>query len=87
MKKQIAIDAKTFDRLFDEGGDMSDYLDMESSRLFYGPEGSGTMIKRDVLVELSLGNLIRTTRRAQEKGCTVSELIESWIKERLEREE
>ncbi len=81
MKKPISIDAEELDRLFDEGGDISEYLG--ESRLYYGPKGSGHKFCRKLEVSLNPAISNRLEQMANDRGCAPEVLVERWVREKV----
>lgn len=75
---QKAITAEEFDRRFDDGKDVSEYLDWSSVRR------PGQELKR-VTIDLPGWTLMRLDKEAQRLGVTRHALIKIWIAERLEK--
>ena len=78
MTARKTITAEEFDRRFDNGEDVSDYLDWSSARR------PGQEFKR-VTVELPAWTLMRLDTEARRLGVTRQALIKIWIAERLEK--
>lgn len=71
------ITAEEFDRKFDDGEDISAYLDWsKATRPNLEPVEMTVVVKR--------GTLLRLDRRAKELGLSRDALLESWLTEKLE---
>ncbi len=75
-KKTKTITAEEFDRIFDEGGDVMPYLDLENIRR------PGLEIKR-VNVDFPVWMIHSLDREAQRLGITRQAVIKTWLAERL----
>lgn len=79
MSNKSWISAEEFDRIFDEGEeDVLQYFDMDNIRR----PGRET---RTVAVDLPVRVLEAVEQQSQATGSSVSELLELWIEERVER--
>ena len=79
MSNKSWIRAEEFDRIFDEGEeDVLQYFDMDNIRR----PGRET---RTVAVDLPVRVLEAVEQQSQATGSSVSELLELWIEERVER--
>lgn len=78
MTARKTITAEEFDRRFDDGEDMSEFVDWSSARR------PGQELKR-VTIESPAWNLMRLDNEAQRLGVTRQALIKIWIAERLEK--
>lgn len=72
------ISAKELDRRFDDGEDISDYIDWSSAR-------RPGLEKKRVNVDFTEGTVRRLDREAQARGVTRQALIKMWITDRLDR--
>ncbi|MGE6741596.1 type II toxin-antitoxin system BrnA family antitoxin [Allorhizobium pseudoryzae] len=71
------ITAEEFDRKFDNGEDISAYVDWsKATRPNLDPVEMTVVVKR--------GTLLRLDRRAKELGLSRDALLESWLTEKLE---
>jgi CopG antitoxin of type II toxin-antitoxin system len=71
------ISAEEFDRRFDDGEDMADYIDWSSARK------PGLELKR-VNVDFPLWMIARLDREAKRRGVTRQALIKMWLSDRLD---
>jgi hypothetical protein len=71
------IDAEEFDRLFDEGGDVSSYVDWESA------QRPGLQPRR-VNVDFPEWMVRDLDYQAKKRGVTRQALIKMWLADRLE---
>ena len=79
MSNKSWISAEEFDRIFDEGEeDVLQYFDMDNIRR----PGRET---RTVAVDLPVRVLEAVEQQSQATGSSVSELLELWIEERVQR--
>ena len=77
MKKQDKkISAKDFDRRFDSGEDMADFLDVKKAQV-------NKHIQR-INVDIPMPFLMRIHREAERIGVSRTALIKLWLSERLE---
>ena len=77
MKKQDKkISAKDFDRRFDDGEDMADFIDIKKARV-------NKRIQR-INVDIPTPFLMRIDREAEKIGVARTALIKLWLSERLE---
>jgi len=79
MKPEM-ISAEEFDRMFDDGEDITDYLDLSSMRR------PGLEAKR-VNVDFPQHVVSKLDRAAQRRGVSRQALIKCWIVERLDNED
>ncbi|WP_170975802.1 CopG family antitoxin [Rhizobium sp. FY34] len=71
------ISAEEFDRKFDDGEDISDYVDWsKATRPNLEPVQMTVMVKR--------GTMLHLDRRAKQLGVTRDALLEIWLTEKLE---
>jgi hypothetical protein len=71
------ITAEEFDRKFDDGEDVSAYVDWsKATRPNLEPVEMTVVVKR--------GTLLRLDRRAKELGLSRDALLERWLNEKLE---
>jgi hypothetical protein len=77
MKAREPITAEEFDRKFDDGEDVTAYLDLSSAR-------RPNLEMRRVNVDFPAWVVHRLDREAQRLGVTRQALIKMWIAERLE---
>jgi len=83
-KRPKAIDAEEFDRLFESGADVSQYLG--ESQFFYSKEERAEMRKKShvrVEVDLLPETLRKLEARARKIDCTPNEVIESIVEDRI----
>jgi hypothetical protein len=71
-----AITAEEFDKKFDDGEDISEYVDWSKS---FRPNGSS-----HVDIDLSGWTLFRLDREAEKLGVTRQQLVQRWLEERLQ---
>jgi hypothetical protein len=71
------ISAEEFDRRFDDGEDMGDYIDWSK------PTRPGLEIKR-VNVDFPQWMIARLDREAKRRGVTRQALIKMWLADRLD---
>ena len=77
MKKQDKkISAKDFDRRFDSGEDMADFMDVKKAQV-------NKRIQR-INVDIPMPFLMKIDREAQRIGVARTALIKLWLSERLE---
>jgi hypothetical protein len=80
MKKEKAtITAEELDRRFDDGEDISDFLDWESAR-------RPGLEQRRVNVDLPVWMIQRLDRQADLIGVTRQSIIKVWLSERIKEE-
>jgi len=72
------ISAEEFDRRFDDGEDISDYIDWSSARR------PGLEIKR-VNVDFPQWMVAKLDAEAKRRGVTRQALIKMWLSDRLDR--
>ncbi len=70
--------AKDFDKIFDEGGDISSYLDVARARR---PEQE----QKRVNVDFPLWMIQQLDKEARRLGVPRQSIIKVWVAERLER--
>ncbi|KPF45566.1 CopG family antitoxin [Rhizobium sp. AAP43] len=71
------ISAEEFDRKFDDGEDISEYVDWSTAtRPNLEPVALTVTIMR--------GTKLRLDRRAKELGVSVDSLLEDWLREKLD---
>ena len=75
------ISAEEFDKLFDEGGDITPYLDMSTARR-PNQEHAAKRIGMDVPEEMVRG----LDRAAARMGMNRQAVIKAWLIERLDQE-
>jgi len=78
--KEKTISADEFDRLFDEGHDISEYLDHSSARR------PNLEIKR-INVDFPQWMVHRLDREARRLGVTRQSIIKTWIGDRMKAED
>jgi len=78
--KQKSISATEFDQLFDEGGDVWDYLDHSRVR-------RPNLEPKRVNVDFPLWMVKRLDSESNRLGVTRQSLIKTWIGDRLKQEE
>jgi hypothetical protein len=77
MKKQDKkLNAKDFDRRFDSGEDMVDYMDVKKAQV-------NKRIQR-INVDIPMPFLMKIDREAQRIGVARTALIKLWLSEKLE---
>jgi CopG antitoxin of type II toxin-antitoxin system len=77
MSAAKAISAEEFDRRFDDGEDMSDYLDWSTFRR------PGLEVKR-VNLDMPQHMVAKLDTHARKRGVTRQALIKMWLADRLE---
>lgn len=78
MSGKKTASAEELDRLFDSGGDMSDYLDFASAR------PAGRSVQR-VNVDFPQWMVAKLDAEAKRRGVTRQALIKMWLSDRLDR--
>ncbi|MCA1758323.1 MAG: hypothetical protein LC658_01020 [Bacteroidales bacterium] len=78
MKKK-SITTQEFDKLFDEGKDITDFLDLKTAR-------REALEKRRVNVELPEWMIQKLDQQAMKLGVTRQSIIKFWISEKLKSE-
>ncbi len=73
MVKQIS--AEEFDRMFDDGEDISDYVDWSSAELVNKPRRVNIEIPEQMIRQLDV--------QAKQSGVTRQALIKMWLADRL----
>ena len=77
MKKQAKkITAEDFDRRFDRGEDMADFLDVKKARV-------NKQIQR-INIDIPVPFLMKIDREAEKIGVARTALIKLWLSERIE---
>jgi CopG antitoxin of type II toxin-antitoxin system len=76
------MDAKTstaeeFDRRFDDGEDMADYVDWDSGR-------SPDVMPKRVNIDFPLWMVMKLDREAKRRGISRQALIKVWVSDRLD---
>lgn len=71
--------ARDFDKMFDEGKDITDYLDIEKARR---PEQE----QRRVNVDFPEWMILSLDREARRLGVSRQAIIKIWLAERLEKQ-
>ncbi|MCL2787844.1 MAG: BrnA antitoxin family protein [Micrococcales bacterium] len=71
------ITVEEFDRLFDEGEDITMYLDMDNAR-------RPGLEQRTVAIDLPVGVLDAVALESGKTGTPVHGLIESWVEEKVD---
>ncbi len=79
MKKKASITAEEFDQIFDDGGDITPYLDLANARR------ANESLKR-VNVDFPAWMVHDLDREAARLGVTRQSIIKVWIAERLKQE-
>lgn len=79
MKKPEAISAEEFDRRFDDGEDMTPYLDLSRTRRI------GLELKR-INVDLPTWIVNNLDLEATARGVTRQSIIKMWLVDRIEHE-
>jgi CopG antitoxin of type II toxin-antitoxin system len=77
MSAEKAISAEEFDRRFDDGEDMSDYVDWSTFRR------PGLESKR-VNLDMPQHMVVKLDTHARNRGVTRQALIKMWLADRLE---
>lgn len=72
-----AITVEEFDRMFDDGEDISDYIDWSSAR-------RPNLEPKRVNVDFPLWMVNRLDDNAKKRGVTRQALIKMWLADRLE---
>jgi len=76
------ITAEEFDRMFDNGEDVSDYIDWSTARR---PNMESAAIeKKRVNVDFTAGTVRRLDAEAAKRGVTRQALIKMWVTDRLD---
>lgn len=71
------ISAEEFDRKFDDGEDISDYLDWsKATRPNLEPVSMAVVVTR--------GTMLRLEKRAKDLGLSRDALVEVWLREKLD---
>lgn len=78
-KKKATITAEELDRRFDDGGDISGFLDWEKARR------PGLEPKR-VNVDLPVWMIAELDRQASQIGVTRQSIIKVWLSDRIKQE-
>lgn len=86
MKKKISkknknikqISAEEFDRKFDNGEDMTPYMDLKSARWTPG-------ILQRINIDIPKNIIIKIDHEADRVGITRTSLIKIWLAERVDR--
>jgi hypothetical protein len=71
------ISADEFDRKFDDGEDISDYVDWSTAT-------RPNLEPIELTVTIMRGTKLRLERQAKELGVSVDSLLEEWLREKLE---
>ncbi len=74
----MKIKAKEFDKKFDEGGDVSKYLDVSKAR-------RPNQEQKRVNVDFPLWMIQRLDKEAKRLGVPRQSIIKVWVAERLEK--
>jgi hypothetical protein len=73
------ITAEEFDRKFDDGEDISAYIDWSKST-------RPNLEPVEMTVVVTRGTMLRLDRRARELGLSRDTLLQSWLTEKLENQ-
>lgn len=71
------ISAEEFDRKFDDGEDISEYVDWSTAR-------RPNLEPVELTVTVMRGTKLRLERQAKELGVSVDSLLEEWLREKLD---
>lgn len=71
------ISAEEFDRKFDDGEDISEYVDWSTAT-------RPNLEPVELTVTVMRGTKLRLERQAKELGVSVDSLLEDWLQEKLE---
>jgi hypothetical protein len=71
------ISAEEFDRKFDDGEDISEYIDWSTAT-------RPNLDPVTLTVTVKQGTKLRLERQARELGVTVDSLLEEWLREKLD---
>jgi hypothetical protein len=71
------ISAEEFDRKFDDGEDISEYVDWSTAT-------RPNLEPVELTITIKRGTKLRLERQAKELGVSVDSLLEEWLQEKLE---
>lgn len=71
------ISAEEFDRKFDAGEDISEYVDLSTAT-------RPNLEPVELTVTIMRGTKLRLERQAKELGVSVDSLLEEWLREKLD---
>lgn len=71
------ISAKEFDRKFDDGEDISEYIDWSTAT-------RPNLEPVELTIAIKRGTKLRLERQAKELGVSVDSLLEDWLREKLD---
>jgi hypothetical protein len=71
------ISAEEFDRKFDDGEDISDYLDWSTAT-------RPNLEPVELTITIKRGTKLRLERQAKKLGVSVDSLLEEWLREKLD---
>lgn len=71
------ISAEEFDRKFDDGEDISEYVDWSTAT-------RPNLEPVELTVTIMRGTKLRLERQAKELGVSVDSLLEEWLREKLD---
>ncbi len=71
------ISAEEFDRKFDDGEDISEYVDWSTAT-------RPNLEPVELTITIKLGTKLRLERQAKELGVSVDSLLEDWLREKLD---
>ncbi len=77
-----SISAKAFDQKFDEGEDITDYLDFSSAT----PVQDMSKLTQEINIRFPQWMLEALDKEAQKIGVTRESIIKVWLSERLKQE-
>ncbi len=71
------ISAEEFDRKFDDGEDISEYIDWSTAT-------RPNLEPVELTIAIKRGTKLRLERQAKELGVSVDSLLEDWLREKLD---
>ena len=71
------ISAEEFDRKFDDGEDISEYVDWSTAT-------RPNLEPVELTITIKRGTKLRLERQAKELGVSVDSLLEDWLREKLD---
>lgn len=71
------ISAEEFDRKFDDGEDISEYVDWSTAT-------RPNLEPAELTITIKRGTKLRLERQAKELGVSVDSLLEDWLREKLD---
>lgn len=71
------ISAEEFDRKFDDGEDISEYIDWSTAT-------RPNLEPVELTITITRGTKLRLERQAKELGVSVDSLLEEWLREKLD---